>query len=244
MFKISISSQGPICIQLNMSTFSSAVAVLLAVIIIIITGALVVGVFLNYKRTGSFIPSMPKLPRYLGSLWLHVLVNENWTKVSDQSSNRSVLFLSSASAAWWSPVTRATGWRFARVIMLTLDHHTLECHLLTQPCRWWVLQRRSLAVNLFFSIGTLDSQSLPYRTACISISRETIAFLLMNVKNNLINIIFPQDDHFAMEAGRQPITFENPLYATAPGVSGDPAVIHATQVLTHEWFVLFSCHRI
>lgn len=34
-----------------------------------------------------------------------------------------------------------------------------------------------------------------------------------------------------MEAGRQPITFENPLYATAPGVSGDPAVIHATQVL-------------
>ncbi len=40
----------------------------------------------------------------------------------------------------------------------------------------------------------------------------------------------PQDDNFAMEAGRQPITFENPLYATAPGVSGDPAVIHATQV--------------
>ncbi|XP_023261359.1 low-density lipoprotein receptor-related protein 2-like [Seriola lalandi dorsalis] len=38
------------------------------------------------------------------------------------------------------------------------------------------------------------------------------------------------DDNFAMEAGRQPITFENPLYATAPGVSGAPAVIHATQV--------------
>lgn len=36
-----------------------------------------------------------------------------------------------------------------------------------------------------------------------------------------------------MEAGRQPITFENPLYATGP-VSGDPAVIHATQVLTNE----------
>lgn len=43
-------------------------AVLLAVIIILITGALVVGVFLNYKRTGSFIPSMPKLPRYLLSV--------------------------------------------------------------------------------------------------------------------------------------------------------------------------------
>lgn len=48
----------PLCLSL-------AVAVLLAVIIILITGALAVGVFLNYKRTGSFIPSMPKLPRYL-----------------------------------------------------------------------------------------------------------------------------------------------------------------------------------
>ena len=55
----------------------------------------------------------------------------------------------------------------------------------------------------------------------------------MNVKSSVINLISPQDDNFAMEAGRQPITFENPLYASAPGVSGDPAVIHATQV-THE----------
>lgn len=53
----------------------------------------------------------------------------------------------------------------------------------------------------------------------------------MNTKGNHINIMSPQDDNFAMEAGRQPVTFENPLYATAPGVSGDPAVIHATQVL-------------
>lgn len=42
-----------------------AVAILLAVIIIIIVGALAAGVFLNYKRTGSLLPSMPKLPRYL-----------------------------------------------------------------------------------------------------------------------------------------------------------------------------------
>lgn len=54
-------------IMFNMTSFPSAVAVLLAVIIILITGALAVGVFLNYKRTGSFIPSMPKLPRYYGS---------------------------------------------------------------------------------------------------------------------------------------------------------------------------------
>ena len=33
-----------------------------------------------------------------------------------------------------------------------------------------------------------------------------------------------------MEAGGKPITFENPLYATPPGLAGDPAVIHATQV--------------
>ena len=52
----------------------------------------------------------------------------------------------------------------------------------------------------------------------------------MNVKSNLINIISPQDDNFSMDAGRQPVTFENPLYANAPATSGDPAVIHATQV--------------
>lgn len=51
----------------NVHTFSLAVAVLLAVIIILITGALAVGVFLNYKRTGSFIPPMPKLPKYVVS---------------------------------------------------------------------------------------------------------------------------------------------------------------------------------
>uniref|UniRef100_A0A3Q4H6C5 Low-density lipoprotein receptor-related protein 2 n=1 Tax=Neolamprologus brichardi TaxID=32507 RepID=A0A3Q4H6C5_NEOBR len=45
----------------------TAVAVLLAVIIILITGGLAVGVFLNYKRTGSFIPSMPKLPSLVKS---------------------------------------------------------------------------------------------------------------------------------------------------------------------------------
>lgn len=50
-------------------------------------------------------------------------------------------------------------------------------------------------------------------------------------------IISLQDDHFAMEVGRQPITFENPLYATAPAAaSGDPAVIHATQVVSHVFY--------
>lgn len=50
-----------------------------------------------------------------------------------------------------------------------------------------------------------------------------------------------------MEGGRQPITFENPLYATAPGVSGDPAVIHATQVLINDWmnaFLMFMSYHL
>lgn len=53
----------------------------------------------------------------------------------------------------------------------------------------------------------------------------------------VMSIISPQDDNFALEAGRQPITFENPLYATAPAASGDPAVIHATQVVNHVLFL-------
>ena len=40
-----------------------------------------------------------------------------------------------------------------------------------------------------------------------------------------------QDENFAVGSGRQPITFENPLYATAGGVYSNPAVIHATQVV-------------
>ncbi|KAG2459291.1 LRP2 protein, partial [Polypterus senegalus] len=41
----------------------TAVAVFLAVILILIFGALAVGGFLNYRRTGKLLPSLPKLPR-------------------------------------------------------------------------------------------------------------------------------------------------------------------------------------
>lgn len=51
--------------------------------------------------------------------------------------------------------------------------------------------------------------------------------------------IYLQDDNFAMEVARQPITFENPLYTTAPAMSGDAAVIHATQVLTRIIFMSY-----
>ncbi|KTF93084.1 hypothetical protein cypCar_00007596 [Cyprinus carpio] len=37
------------------------------------------------------------------------------------------------------------------------------------------------------------------------------------------------DENFA-DSGRQPITFENPMYSTATGSASDPAVLHATQV--------------
>uniref|UniRef100_A0A8D0H975 Low-density lipoprotein receptor-related protein 2 n=1 Tax=Sphenodon punctatus TaxID=8508 RepID=A0A8D0H975_SPHPU len=43
---------------------ATAVAVLLTIILIIIIGALAVGGFFNYRRTGSLLPSLPKLPRY------------------------------------------------------------------------------------------------------------------------------------------------------------------------------------
>ncbi|KAM7407483.1 hypothetical protein PAMA_003284 [Pampus argenteus] len=118
----------------------TAVAVLLAVIIILITGALAVGVFLNYKRTGSFIPSMPKLPS-LSSL------------VKSGDTGNGVTFRSGDN------------------VDLGPSH-----------------------------IGV-----------------------------SFIDTAMQMDDNFAMDTGRQPVTFENPLYATAP-VSGDPAVIHATQV--------------
>lgn len=78
-------------------------AVLLTVIVILITGALAAGVFLNYKRTGSFIPSMPKLPRYTSFLiTLSCILSSSLTQFAakqlDQSSVSVVLFLSSLSS--------------------------------------------------------------------------------------------------------------------------------------------------
>lgn len=46
-------------------SLTAAVAVLLTVILIIIIGVLAVGGFFNYRRTGSLLPALPKLPRYV-----------------------------------------------------------------------------------------------------------------------------------------------------------------------------------
>ncbi|XP_072468339.1 low-density lipoprotein receptor-related protein 2 isoform X2 [Notamacropus eugenii] len=40
----------------------TTVAVLLTIVLILLIGALAIGVFFNYKRTGSLLPSLPKLP--------------------------------------------------------------------------------------------------------------------------------------------------------------------------------------
>ncbi|XP_073701234.1 low-density lipoprotein receptor-related protein 2a [Garra rufa] len=120
----------------------TAVTVLLAVVIILITGALVVGLFLNYKRTGSLIPTMPKLPS-LSSL------------VKSADTGNGVSFHSG-------------------------DNVTMD------------LEPQTLGVSF-------------------------------------IDRAMQLDENFA-DSGRQPITFENPLYSTAAGPSSDPAVIHATQV--------------
>ncbi|CAB1328475.1 unnamed protein product, partial [Coregonus sp. 'balchen'] len=122
----------------------AAVAALLAVIVIIITGALAVAVFLNYKRTGSLIPSMPKLPS-LSSL------------VKSGDTGNGVTFRSGDNV-------------------------------------------------------TMDLGPPPIGVSFIDRAKHL-------------------DGNFAVEAGRQPITFENHLYANAAaGSSSDPAVIHATQV--------------
>lgn len=151
-----------ICISLRMSCimnlhiyplFPLAVAILLAVIIILITGGLAVGVFLNYKRTGSFIPSMPKLPRFLPLLFGSVFFQlKLWWSSRYRFQTKVQVFVfcfCSASAAWWNPLTLGMGWRFGRVIMWISDPHTLECHSLTQACRWWVLDKCIQAANHF-----------------------------------------------------------------------------------------------
>ncbi|XP_066544684.1 low-density lipoprotein receptor-related protein 2a isoform X1 [Amia ocellicauda] len=120
----------------------TAVAVLLAVIIILIIGALAVGVFLNYKRTGSLLPSLPKLPS-LSSL----------VKSGD-----------------------GNGVSFRSGDDVTMD-----------------LGPPALGVSV-------------------------------------IDRAMQMNENFAVEAGKQPVTFENPLYATVAGTPSDPAVIHATQV--------------
>ena len=153
-----------------------AVAVLLAVIIILITGALAVGVFLNYKRTGSFIPSMPKLPRYLSSCippfpfsacFYELKCTEGHTRAFRSKFSGVFCFFCQASVAWWSLLTLGTGWRFTPVITLISDHHTLECHSLTRPCRWWVQEGFSLPVNILPShwrciISIFKSQTMWY----------------------------------------------------------------------------------
>ncbi|RXM28137.1 Low-density lipoprotein receptor-related protein 2 [Acipenser ruthenus] len=122
----------------------TALAVFLAVIIILIIGALAVGGFLNYKRTGSLIPSLPKLPS-LSSL---VKSSENGNGVTFRSGDDVTMDLGPPGVSGISVIDRA---------------------------------------------------------------------MQMN-------------EDFAVEAGKQPVTFENPMYTTTGNAASDPAVIYATQV--------------
>nr|XP_023693317.1 low-density lipoprotein receptor-related protein 2 [Paramormyrops kingsleyae] len=122
---------------------SGIVAVLLVIIVILITGGLAVGIFFNYRRTGSFIPSLPKLPS-LSSL----------VKSSDAGNG----------------VTFRSG-----------DDVTMD---LDPP-----------------AVGV-----------------------------SVIDRAMQLDENFAAGGGKQPVTFENPLYSTAANTMSDPAVIYATQV--------------
>uniref|UniRef100_A0A803V497 Low-density lipoprotein receptor-related protein 2 n=1 Tax=Ficedula albicollis TaxID=59894 RepID=A0A803V497_FICAL len=110
---------------------TTAVAVLLTVILIIIIGVLAVGGFFNYRRTGSLLPALPKLPS-LSSL---VKSNEN---------GNGVTFRSGAD--------------------VTMD----------------------IGVSGFGGDSAIDRA------------------MQMN-------------ENFAVESGKQPITFENPMYTTRDG---------------------------
>ena len=62
--------------SLLIPSLMAAVAVLLTIILIIIVGALAALGFFHYRRTGSLLPSLPKLPRSV-SLW-EILILEAW----------------------------------------------------------------------------------------------------------------------------------------------------------------------
>uniref|UniRef100_A0A803W429 EGF-like domain-containing protein n=1 Tax=Ficedula albicollis TaxID=59894 RepID=A0A803W429_FICAL len=120
---------GGTCYMDESSLPKSAVAVLLTVILIIIIGVLAVGGFFNYRRTGSLLPALPKLPSSL------VKSNEN---------GNGVTFRSGAD--------------------VTMD----------------------IGVSGFGGDSAIDRA------------------MQMN-------------ENFAVESGKQPITFENPMYTTRDG---------------------------
>lgn len=51
-----------------------------------------------------------------------------------------------------------------------------------------------------------------------------------------------QDENFAVGGGKQPVTFENPLYSTAANTMSDPPVIYATPVHNAAGFRLTHSH--
>ncbi|XP_010219077.1 PREDICTED: low-density lipoprotein receptor-related protein 2, partial [Tinamus guttatus] len=125
----------------------TTVAVLLTVILIIIIGVLAVGGFFNYRRTGSILPALPKLPS-LSSL------------VKSTENSNGVTFRSGAD------------------------------------------------VSMDIGISGFGADSA-------------------------IDRAMQMNENFAVESGKQPITFENPMYVTRDsGASGASAatVVHSTHV--------------
>ncbi|KAI6065095.1 Low-density lipoprotein receptor-related protein 2 isoform X2 [Aix galericulata] len=133
---------------------TTAVAVLLTVILIIIIGVLAVGGFFNYRRTGSVLPALPKLPS-LSSL------------VKSTENGNGVTFRSGAD------------------------------------------------VSMDIGVSGFGGESA-------------------------IDRAMQMNENFAVESGKQPITFENPMYTTRDsGASGTSAVTvvqptHVTAVGSKE----------
>uniref|UniRef100_A0A4W4GUH3 Low-density lipoprotein receptor-related protein 2 n=1 Tax=Electrophorus electricus TaxID=8005 RepID=A0A4W4GUH3_ELEEL len=105
----------------------TAVAVLLAVIIILLSGALAVGLFLNYKRTGSLIPAMPKLPS-LSSL---VKSGDTGNGVSFRSGDNVTMDL--------EPQTLRVSVIDRAMQMVNMNHSVLIYH---QESKWSFFKRK------------------------------------------------------------------------------------------------------
>ncbi|KGL73134.1 Low-density lipoprotein receptor-related protein 2, partial [Tinamus guttatus] len=128
---------------------TTAVAVLLTVILIIIIGVLAVGGFFNYRRTGSILPALPKLPS-LSSL------------VKSTENSNGVTFRSGAD------------------------------------------------VSMDIGISGFGADSA-------------------------IDRAMQMNENFAVESGKQPITFENPMYVTRDsGASGASAATVVTAASSEE----------
>ncbi|MGH0147971.1 UNVERIFIED_CONTAM: hypothetical protein FKN15_040972 [Acipenser sinensis] len=70
--------------------------------------------------------------------------------------------------------------------------------------------------------SSVTMETAPAPTSCVTLCRSAEMAQMWS--------LFCANEDFAVEAGKQPVTFENPMYTTTGNAASDPAVIYATQV--------------